>query len=370
MTEWKYIAFSEMLVDQSISYGVVQPGSHQEIDSVPIIRVNNIKNGSIDTHDLLKVSRGIEEKYKRTRLVGGELLITVVGSIGECAIVPLHLKGMNVARAISVARIKPQYDTRFVKYLFKTEDVKYQLYGNTNDTVQPTLNLSLLKQLRLPVPPLPEQQSIAEVLSSLDDKIDLLHRNNKTLEQLAETLFRQWFVEEANNTQTITLEDIAKFSSGKPRPEENTGDNIPIYGGNGVLGYTGNHNTEGNTIIVGRVGAYCGSIYYENRPIWVSDNALIVKPRDPEFIYYLLYLLKSFDLNTYAEGSSHPLLTQGLLKSLEFTSPSKENVVKYYYQVSDLINKVFTNNSQIGNLEKLRDTLLPKLMSGEVSVEI
>lgn len=145
MSSWKTIAFSDVLVDESISYGIVQPGSHTEINCVPIIRVNNIKNGYIKTDDVMKVSAEIEEKYQRTRLIGGELLITVVGSVGECAIVPGELRGWNVARAVSVARIKDSYDKRFIKYCFKSEDIKFQMYGNTNDTVQPTLNLSSLK---------------------------------------------------------------------------------------------------------------------------------------------------------------------------------------------------------------------------------
>jgi type I restriction enzyme S subunit len=180
MNEWKEIEFSQLLIDESISYGIVQPGSHTEINSVPIIRVNNIKNGYIKTEDVLKVSEEIERKYKKTRLKGGELLITVVGSVGECAIVPNKLIGWNVARAVSVARIKKDFDKRFIKYAFKTDDIIFQMYGNTNDTVQPTLNLSSLKALKLTIPPLPEQTAIASVLSSLDDKIDLLHRQNAT----------------------------------------------------------------------------------------------------------------------------------------------------------------------------------------------
>ena len=196
-SRWKEYKFSDLLLEESISYGIVQPGTHTEINSVPIIRVNNIKNGYIKTDDVMKVASSIEEKHKRTRLIGGELLITVVGSVGECAIVPNILKGWNVARAVSVARIKNEFDKRFIKYTFKTDDLIFQMYGNTNDTVQPTLNLSLLKELKFTIPPLQEQTAIATILSSLDDKIDLLHRQNKTVEQLAETLFRQWFVEEA-----------------------------------------------------------------------------------------------------------------------------------------------------------------------------
>ena len=141
MSEWREVSFEDILIDESISYGIVQPGSHTEENFVPIIRVQNIKNGIIETSDIKKVASSIEEKYRRTRLVGGELLITVVGSIGECAIVPKSLQGWNVARAVSVARIKDNFDINFVKYSFDTDELKFQMYGNTNDTVQPTLNL-------------------------------------------------------------------------------------------------------------------------------------------------------------------------------------------------------------------------------------
>ena len=160
MSEWKEISFYKILGNENISYGIVQPGSHTEEEgSVPIIRVQNIKNGRIEISDIKKVAKTIEEKYKKTRLIGGELLITVVGSIGECAIVPKILRGWNVARAVSVARIKEGYNTDFIKYLFSTEDLKFQMYGNTNDTVQATLNLKELKNLKLLLPPTPRTKS-------------------------------------------------------------------------------------------------------------------------------------------------------------------------------------------------------------------
>ena len=178
MSEWQRVKFEDLLVGKKISYGVVQPGQFQEVGGVPLIRVNNIKNAKVDVSDIVKIHEDVEAKYSKTRLCGGELLITVVGSVGECAIVTAELKGFNVARAVSVANIVDGVDKRFVAYQFRTEDLKFQMYGNTNDTVQPTLNLTELKQLTFTLPPLPEQKAIASVLSSLDDKIDGTVANN------------------------------------------------------------------------------------------------------------------------------------------------------------------------------------------------
>ena len=112
----------------------------------------------------------------------------------------------------------------------------------------------------------------------------------------------------------VRLGEVAEFGNGKARPKSLG--NIPIYGGNGILGYTDKFNYEGETIIIGRVGAYCGCVYCENKQIWVSDNALIAKPKYDNSTKFLYYLLKHMNLNSHAEGSSQPLITQTLLNNL------------------------------------------------------
>ena len=117
------------------------------------------------------------------------------------------------------------------------------------------------------------------------------------------------------------LGDKAEFKNGKSRPSETETGTIPIYGGNGILGYTDMANCQGETVVIGRVGAYCGSVFYENKAIWVSDNALYTTPKNNTDIKFLYYFLKNMDLNSQAEGSSHPLPTQTLLNSLSIAIP-------------------------------------------------
>jgi type I restriction enzyme S subunit len=391
MSEWKEVAFSELLVDESISYGIVQPGSHSEENSVPIIRVNNIKNGNIATNDVLKVACSIEEKYKRTRLSGDELLITVVGSVGECAIVPTTLAGWNVARAVSVARIKENVDKQFVKYAFKTEDVKFQMYGNTNDTVQPTLNLSSLKDIKITLPSLPEQRAIASVLSSLDDKIDLLNRQNKTLEAMAETLFRQWFVEEAEVTseKQVLLGDLIETVSvthplsGPQIIFLNTSD---IYHGDVT-----NHHFESVKDLPGQAkksikrgdilfseirpanGRYA-YIDFEANDYVVSTKLMVLRTKGvlgQAFVYFYLTNPKTLEwLQTLAEARSgtFPQITFDQLRDLAINAPSDELLRSSSQLCDNWLMRIKSNHAQIRVLEKMRDALLPKLMGGEVRV--
>lgn len=372
MSKWKEYRFSELLMDESISYGIVQPGTHTETDSVPIIRVNNIKNGYIETNDALKVASAIEEKYRRTRLEGGELLITVVGSVGECAIVPDSLNGWNVARAVSVARIKEGVNKHFIKYCFKTEDIKYQLYGNTNDTVQPTLNLSSLKELKILLPSLPEQTAIAEVLRSLDDKIDLLQRQNKTLEQLAETLFRQWFVEEADESWRETKFGalvVPKKGKNITKSEVIEGQYPVVAGGLEPSCYHNISNTRSPVITVSASGANAGFVRLYHSEVWSSDSSYIDETITP-FIYFSYVFLKmnQRQLTDKQEGSAQPHIYPSHIMELDMLEYPNNLIDNFEKEVTPLFLKLKSNTQQIHILTKLRDTLLPKLMSGEIRI--
>jgi type I restriction enzyme S subunit len=397
MSEWKETEFKDLLYEESISYGIVQPGAHTEINSVPIIRVNNIKNGYIKTEDVLKVDASIEEKHKRTRLNGGELLITVVGSVGECAIVPKNLKGWNVARAVSVARIRNEFDIRFVKYAFKTEDIIFQMYGNTNDTVQPTLNLSSLKSLKFLLPPLPEQRAIASILSSLDDKIDLLHRQNATLEKMAETLCRQWFVEEAKvEWDIVRLKEVTDIAIGRtpPRKESkwfstNSTDikwiSIKDLGNDGVFISNNSEFLTKEAVVTFNIPVIpkdtvvlsfkmtVGRVAITSEEM-LSNEAIAhfkFNKKTPFSKEYLYLFLKNFKYDTLGSTSSIvTAINSAMIKDLEILIPYRDSMNKFKEASEPLFDKIFKNQTQIRTLTTLRDTLLPKLMSGEVRVEI
>lgn len=152
------------------------------------------------------------------------------------------------------------------------------------------------------------------------------------------------------------LGEIVKFGNGKSRPQSEG--IYPVYGGNGILGYTSETNYDGETIIIGRVGAYCGAVYYEKNPIWVSDNALAAKPKDKNHAKYVYYLLKNLDLNQHAQGSSHPLVTQTLLNTIDVLvciSPIEQKAIASV--LSSLDNKIDLLHRQNKTLEAMAEIL-------------
>ena len=145
------------------------------------------------------------------------------------------------------------------------------------------------------------------------------------------------------------LGDIIKFKNGKKRPSTNG--KIPVYGGNGVLGYTDTFN-NGNCIIIGRVGAYCGSVFIEKNNCWISDNAICGIATTKSDINFDYYLLKSLNLNKRHIGTSQPLLTQEILNKIEIKLPSLEEQKKIVSILSALDDKIEVNQKINENLEQ------------------
>lgn len=145
------------------------------------------------------------------------------------------------------------------------------------------------------------------------------------------------------------LGEVLIFKNGKKRPSENG--EIPVYGGNGILGFSNQANNE-NCIVIGRVGAYCGSVYYEHGKCWVSDNAICAIPKDANDISFLYYLLKHLELNKKHIGTSQPLLTQEILNSIMCKVPERDQQLKIGRVLCCIDEKIECNKRINENLEQ------------------
>ena len=151
-----------------------------------------------------------------------------------------------------------------------------------------------------------------------------------------------------NKWKKVELCDIISFANGKKRPAGNG--SIPVYGGNGILAYTNVSNAT-DCIIIGRVGAYCGSVFYENRNCWVSDNAIMAKAKEQVNNLFCYYLLRYLQLNKRHIGTSQPLLTQEILNKITVSVPSLNGQEKIAQVLSSLDDKIELNTQINHNLE-------------------
>ncbi|MEP0455738.1 MAG: restriction endonuclease subunit S [Roseibium sp.] len=193
--DWKDVTLSDVSdPSRKITYGIVQPGQlHSE--GVPIVRVNNFRGNSLNLTDRLAVSPEIEAKYRRSRPRPGDLLISLVGSIGQLAIAPPEIEGWNLARAVGLVPFANPAVANWSFYSLQSTASQDFMNQRANTTVQTTFNLKDLARIPIQLPLEWEMQRILTILQALDDKIELNRRMNETLEAMARAVFRDWFVD-------------------------------------------------------------------------------------------------------------------------------------------------------------------------------
>lgn len=273
---------------------------------------------------------------------------------------------------IWVFRATRNSDQNFLFYFLANWDFVNTANNADSGTRMPRADWDYLKDTEWSLPSLPEQKSIASIFSILDDKIDLLHRQNKTLEALAETLFRQWFVEEAEeNWEKGKLGDVIELVYGKGLKEEiRSGTGFPVVGSSGIVGYHSEFLVEGPGIVIGRKGTL-GRVIYIFENFFPIDTTYFIKSKvNSEGLFYEYFLLKTLNFEDMNTDSAVPGLNRELALSTEIIKPKIHKIKDFNNFCIPLFRKLKENNNQIRTLTRLRDTLLPKLMSGEVRVKV
>jgi type I restriction enzyme S subunit len=296
---------------------------------------------------------------------------------------------------IWVFRAKKGFDQDFLFYFLANKEFVDTANSGESGSRMPRADWNHLKVTNWNVPPLKEQTAIANILSSLDDKIDLLHRQNKTLEQLAETLFRQWFVEEAEESWEVEqLGKIFDIGIGRTPPRKqqhwftlNPTDvkwvSIKDMGTSGIY-----IDTVSEYLTQEAVEKYSVPVIPENTVMlsfkmtigrlaisterMVSNEAIAhFKHKKGSFLFpeFLYLFLKTYSWVELGSTSSIvESINSQMIKEIEMIIPDNEKLVAFKEIIKPSFEKIYTNQTQIRTLTQTRDTLLPKLMSGEVRV--
>ena len=386
MADWKEYKVSTLLDSKSLAIGDGYRAKNSELSSsgFPFARVGNINEGfnfaNADYFPTENISK-VGEKISQV----GDIVFTSKGTVGRFAFVDdsvqkfVYSPQLCYWRTLNENLIQP----RFLFYWMQGREFYSQVDAVKGQTdMADYVSLTDQRQMKITLPPLAEQQAIAEVLSSLDNKIDLLHRQNKTLEALAETLFRQWFVEEAEESWEIgTIEDEFIFTMGQSPLGSSLNED-----GNGMIFFQGRtdfsfrfpeqriYTTEPNrlakkfdTLVSVRAPVGDMNIAIEDCCIGRGVAAFRYK-FNSDFNTYTYYKLRSLmaQIKLFEDsGTVFGSIGKDDFKELENIIPPKDLVQKFQNKAKPLDEKIYQNTVQINSLTKLRDTLLPKLMSGD-----
>jgi type I restriction enzyme S subunit len=217
MSEWKECKLGDFAEIQTGPFGSqLHSADYVEI-GIPAIMPTNIgQRLNLNTDTISYIAEKDAERLKRYLVTENDIVYSRRGDVEKCAFITKNESGWLCGTGCLRVRFNSEkISPKFCAYYLSTAEIKGWVSGNAVGTTMPNLNSSILKRLPLNLPPLPEQKAIAAILSNLDNEIDLLHRQNQTIESLAETLFRQWFVEEAKEDwEEKVLGDVISVKGG------------------------------------------------------------------------------------------------------------------------------------------------------------
>jgi len=425
--DWDIIRVESLLCDDcGIAVGVMYPGNHDPA-GIPLIRAGDLAGGLINQKPEFRITLGKHHEYRRTELAGGELLISLVGDVGRCALVPPQMAGWNVARAIAVLRFNSPSDAAFVRACLMSAPLQHLMQAWSTTTVQATLNLKEIRQIPLPWPPKKQRDAIAHILGTLDDKIELNRRRNETLEAMARALFKSWFVDfdpvcaKAENRDTGLPQPIADLFPDSFEDSEqgkipmgwqvkSVGDLAEVVGGTtpstkeSAYWDGGTHawatpkdlsglsvpvllDTERRITDVGvsQIGSGLlpkGTVLLSSRapigylaiaevPVAINQGFIAMKPKTSTSNLYLLFWasIAHDAIVSRANGSTFLEISKANFRPIPIVTPSAHVMKEFEQLARPLYERIVESARESCTLAALRDTLLPKLLSGEISVK-
>jgi type I restriction enzyme S subunit len=342
-----------------------------------------------------------EQKYqsmKRFAVQPDDLIVSCSGTLARVSMICSDDPIGIISQALLILR--PDKTVVWPKYLYYFMSSKRgydSLTGVSTGSVQVNIaRRSIIEKTELPLPPLPEQRSIAHILGSLDDKIELNRRMNQTLEAMARAIFKHWFIDfefpnengepyKSSGGEMIDsplgpipkgwrigrIEDVCEFSYGKAlKADKRIQGRIPVYGSNGQIGWHNERLVSGPGIIVGRKGNP-GLIHWSEEDFFPIDTTFYVVPRVGKSIMHFLYFaLKHADLPRLSADSAVPGLNRNIAYMQQLVIPTEQLLRDFENRISIIFDLLQTNSWQNQSLSELRDSLLPKLMSGEIRVPV
>ena len=373
-----------------------------------LIRSQNVYNNQFYPDGIAYISQKQADELSNVEVQANDVLLNITGdSVARCCQVPKYVLPARVNQHVAIIRPnKDELDPRFLGYFLVSPQMQeHMLTLASAGATRNALTKSMIENFDVPRPEIFKQRSIAQILGTLDDKIQLNKQMNEVLEEMAQAIFKSWFVnfdpvhakaegkkpfgmdketavlfpdsfedsdlgEIPKGWRIGNLEEIISIESGK-RPNEKSESQtsefaVQLIGASGLMGYVKDKLYIEPIIVIGRVGTH-GVVQRILGHSFPSDNTLVIRTSFYEYVYQVMKKINYQSLNV---GSTQPLITQSSIKVCKILIPDKMALLKFEELASGLFKKIQSNNEENKILSQLRDMLLPKLMLGEIRVNL
>ena len=382
MEEWKQYKLSDIcdliagFAFKSVDFGT---------EGVSVIKIKDIQPPFVNLDDADKVNLSAYDtaKLKKFLISKGDFLLAMTGAtIGKIGKYISNEQSYLNQRVLKF-QPKEQVDSKFVYYsLLANAFQLYILNHIDSDSAQPNISANTIGKYELSIPCIETQKRIVDILSSLDSKIELNRRINDNLEQQAQALFKAWFVDfepfkDGNfvdselgripeGWQVGQLDELIEIKYGKDHKKLLSG-NIPVYGSGGIMRYVNMPIYEKESVLIPRKGSL-NNVLYVNHPFWTVDTMFYTRMKINGIAKFIYLFISPIDLLSMNSGSAVPSMTTDILSKIRLVIPPKNIFDNFESLIAPFFEKIDSCNKEIYKLSNLRDALLPKLMSGELSI--
>ncbi len=377
--EWD-VFFAEDYCDR------VADGTHdspkQVLDGKYLITSKHLKNNRIDFSSAYHISEeDFKNIIKRSGVSYGNVLFSMIGTVGEVCLVSSVVIDFAI-KNIGLFKSKSFDSGKWLYYFLKSSQAKEYLESHLAGSTQQYLTLETLRKYPIVVPPVAEQKEIAEILSSLDDKIELNRKINANLEKLASSLFKKWFVdiedELPEGWRIGTFGEAVENFDSKRIPlssMERKPGSYPYYGATSIMDYVEDYIFDGTYVLLGEDGSVAKEdgkpfVQYVHGKMWVNNHAHVLQGKNGFSTEYIKVFLDQVDIMPFVTGAVQPKLNQANMNSVPMVIPDQKTLGRFNEILTALFRMILENESQTKNIEQVRDSLLPRLMSGKIRVKI
>lgn len=377
MEAWNSRKLKEMCTKITVGH-VGSMADQYRAEGIPMLRSQNIHPFRLNFDNLKFIDENFHAKLKKSALQPGDVAVVRTGYPGTAAVVPPSLGIANCSDLV-IVRPGKELNSHFLAAIFNSAFGKNLVSGNLVGAAQQHFNVTVVKELKLQFPPRIVQDKIAGVLSAYDDLIENNRRRIAILENMAEEIYREWFVrmrfpghQNAKFEKGVPvgweikrLNEILTLSYGKAlKSDDRQPGNIPVYGSGGVVGYHDRALVNRPGLIVGRKGNV-GSVYLSDEPFFPIDTVYYVESRLS--LLYLFFFLQS--MNFINNDAAVPGLNRNQAYSNQCFSPPRELIDQFDAIVANINEKAKTLRRSNSVLGKTRDALLTRLISGKLPVD-